>query len=563
LARRITWLVFLAWLVVGVAIWQTATLFPHLDLDRTRDYLVLAAMAAVLEMIAPGHPAWAEGSFGRLSAGFAVLLTAELVFGPAPAVCIWSLAALAGQGVANRGHPLRTTVFNAAGYTLVADAAARAWNWLAGHYALGPAMAVQALVFTAVYYLAGGILRSVFRSGHGREAPAAGAFAPGVDSGFPALTDVMGWDLFTYLVTLPFGLVLAVMYTGGARAFAPLLFLPLLAVGLILRRLVPAHAAERELAVWHRVAARVSAPGVGAGDPGAVLGAVARLVPCHAVVLFLWSDRGECFQVEASRGAGRLERLRLLRQDALVTLLTRERRPLLISDTRREASLAAAPGPAQLWRSLALFPLFEGEELTGILLLGDKRTAAFTPRHEASANLGAAMVGLIAARTRARTALVEAGAADSLTGVYDSRFFRLRVAEEAGRARRSGIELAVALFSLDSLTAVKEKFGPARAESLWVEAAGALARLVRPVDVVGFWGDGCLGVLMPATDRAAAAPLVDELAGGLRAREFALLDGTAVRLAVRAVWTVYPSPGQPPDAAALLGWLAQRLAGRG
>lgn len=548
MARRITWLVFLAWLAVGVAIWQTATLFPYLDLDRTRDYLVLAAMAALLEMIAPGHPGWAPGSFGRLSAGFAVLLTAELVYGPAPAVWIWALATLAGQGVANRGNPLRTTIFNAAGYTLSAGAAARVWTWASAHYALGPGTVLQALVFTAAYYLAGGALRAIFQRGG--------------DSDLSSPVDVMGWDLFTYLITLPFGLALAAVYAGTDPAKVLILFLPLLAVGLVLRRLVPARASERELAVWQGLAGRLAACGEPARAWQTVLAAVVRLIPCHAALLFLWSESGQCFQVAALRGPGRLARMRLVREQALPALLARERRPLVIPDVRRDPSLAAEAGPAQLWRSLALFPLFEGEDLTGILLLGDKKTAFFTPRHQAGLAVAAALTGLIAAWARARAALQDAGATDALTGLYDRRYFRLRAAEEAQRVRRSGTEFAVTLLSLDTMGAVGERFGAARAENILVEAARVVARLVRPADLAARYDERRFAVLMPETGPQEAAVVSGEMVNALRTHEFPLGDGTAVQMAVRAVWAVCPGTGHSGDAAGLLARLEEKLEAR-
>lgn len=108
MTRRVTWLIILAWLMVGVAIWQMVTLFPYLNLDLTRDYLTLAALAFFSELTVDIFPA------GRLSTGFAVLLAAQLVYGAAPAVWIWTLATLMGQGTANRGNSLRTTIFNAA-----------------------------------------------------------------------------------------------------------------------------------------------------------------------------------------------------------------------------------------------------------------------------------------------------------------------------------------------------------------------------------------------------------------------------------------------------------------
>jgi diguanylate cyclase (GGDEF)-like protein len=525
----------LAWLVVGVAVWQTATLFPSLDLDLTRQYLVLAALAGTCELVA------APLANGRLSTGFAVVLAARLIYGPAPAVWIWALATLAGQGIANRGNPLRTTIFNAAQAILAAVAAARLLPGTGG-------LLRQSLVFTLGYYLAGAILLAVFSP-------------PRRSRVRSSLGGALSWDLFTYLVTWPFGLGMAMIYRASGLSGVVLLFLPLLAASMVLRRLVGASGAAHELAVWHDLSARSAAAWEPAKAFRLVLAAAARLVPCQSAVLFLWSEAENCFTAQASVSGSKsgLSGVKLFREQALPALLSRERRPVLVNDSRIE--LAGDAGPAQFWRSLALFPLLVGDDLAGILVLGEKKPGAFTVKHQESILPAVALATRMAAAALLERRLREVSVIDAVTGLYNRRYFVLRTYEEGERANRFGTEFAVAVLALDSLAEVGEHFGHGGAENLLVAVADLLARAVRPVDLAARYGERELAVLMPETGLKEAGELVENLVQTFRAREFPLEGGSSVQPAFRAAWGVYPR--QAEDVAALFRRVDHLLARSG
>ena len=540
--RRSTWLVILAWLVVGVAIWETATLFPFLNLDLTRDYLVLFALAGLSELVAAPLP------FGRLSTGFAIVLAAQLVYGPAPAVWIWALATLAGQGIANRGNPLRTTIFNAAQFTLAAVVAARVSTLpFLITSAFVPRAAGQSLVFTVAYYLASLLLLGVFY------------LPPGRSRTSSYLRDALGWDLFTYLITWPFGLAMAVLYKSTGLAGLVLLFVPLWAVGWALRRFVRASLADRELTVLYEMAGRLSSVWEPAKAFRLVLAAAGKLVPFHSAMLFLWSEAEKCFRVEAvrSRNKGNLAGVKLFREQALPALMAKELKPVLIHDSRQEASLAREAGPAQFWRSLALFPLPIEGELAGILVLGDKKAGAFTEKHQESLTLTVTLATRIAAAVLLGRRLQEASATDTVTGLYNRRYFVLRTGEEGERSRRFGTEFAILLLALDTLAEVAERFGQGGAESLLVEAADLLARTVRPVDLAARYGDREVAVLMPEAGLKEAAWLAENLVQTFRTHEFPIGERTIVQLGFRVAWAVFPRQAQ--DVAGLFQRVELRL----
>jgi len=110
--RKLPFIIY-TWLVIGLGVWLLYYTLPLLDLDLGRELLIMVAFGVLAEWLAVVFPQ------GQLSGGFAVILSTYLIFGPVPAAWVNALATVLGQGVANRGNPLRTTLFNAAQYVPV------------------------------------------------------------------------------------------------------------------------------------------------------------------------------------------------------------------------------------------------------------------------------------------------------------------------------------------------------------------------------------------------------------------------------------------------------------
>ncbi len=108
---------------------------------------------------------------------------------------------------------------------------------------------------------------------------------------------------------------------------------------------------------------------------------------------------------------------------------------------------------------------------------------------------------------------------DGATGVLAPGYLRLRLAEEAERARRYARPIALGLIDVDGLRAIADERGPRAAAALTRHVGEQLLRGARAVDLVGRWAAGAFAVLLPETlagsawgicerlRRAAAAPL--------------------------------------------------------
>src|SRR5581483_3670449 len=130
----------------------------------------------------------------------------------------------------------------------------------------------------------------------------------------------------------------------------------------------------------------------------------------------------------------------------------------------------------------------------------------------------AAALALDNAQVRAR--LEHLAQTDSLTGLYNHRYFHERLRSELTRASRTHESVAVLMFDLDDFKRVNDVYGHGAGDNL-LKKVGAIAReSVRSTDVVCRIGGEEFGVIMPSCDAPAALALAQRLAESFGKEDF-------------------------------------------
>jgi diguanylate cyclase (GGDEF)-like protein len=130
----------------------------------------------------------------------------------------------------------------------------------------------------------------------------------------------------------------------------------------------------------------------------------------------------------------------------------------------------------------------------------------------------AAALALDNAQTRAR--LEHLAQTDSLTGLYNHRYFHERLRAELTRASRTHESVAVLMFDLDDFKRVNDVYGHGAGDQL-LTRVGRIARdTVRGSDVVCRIGGEEFAVIMPSCEARSALVLAGRLAGNFAAEEF-------------------------------------------
>jgi len=109
---------------------------------------------------------------------------------------------------------------------------------------------------------------------------------------------------------------------------------------------------------------------------------------------------------------------------------------------------------------------------------------------------------------------------DSLTGLYNHRFFHERLRSELTRASRSHDPVAVLMFDLDDFKRVNDVYGHGAGDQLLLQVSRLALETVRGSDVVCRIGGEEFGVIMPSCDAGDALGLAARLTERLREVDF-------------------------------------------
>ena len=132
---------------------------------------------------------------------------------------------------------------------------------------------------------------------------------------------------------------------------------------------------------------------------------------------------------------------------------------------------------------------------------------------------------------------------DGLTGVWNRRYFDLRVTEELEAAVRFGEPFSLVLVDLDDFKQVNDTHGHQVGDGALVELSRRLVATTREVDLVARYGGEEFALVLPRTDRGGAVLLAEKVREAVAGEAFAA-DGTTLTLTISAGAATFPDHGR-------------------
>ena len=209
------------------------------------------------------------------------------------------------------------------------------------------------------------------------------------------------------------------------------------------------------------------------------------------------------------------------------------REPVLANQAHLDPRVAFVPGTPTEPEALIVVPLIARGVLKGTLnvyRIGDD--ASFSDAEfELAQRLGdAAALGLDNAQIRAR--LEREAQTDSLTGLYNHRYFHERLRRELTLASADHHDVAVVMIDIDDFKKVNDVFGHAVGDEVLVELAGQLRATVRASDVVCRIGGEEFAIIVPRSRAERTLTLAQRLSERLDAVELQLAGRIAVSIGI-------------------------------
>jgi diguanylate cyclase (GGDEF)-like protein len=165
--------------------------------------------------------------------------------------------------------------------------------------------------------------------------------------------------------------------------------------------------------------------------------------------------------------------------------------------------------------SFVALPITAGSDVLGVVCVTDRvDDLAFTRDDLSRFRALAAPAALALARERIRAdaeSHAHAAIIDPVSGLFNRRYFQVRLEEELQRARRHKMPVALLMADIDDFKRINDRFGHLVGDTVIGDVADILRRSVRLFDVCTRFGGEEFAIVMPGTGAESAATIAERV----------------------------------------------------
>jgi diguanylate cyclase (GGDEF)-like protein len=217
------------------------------------------------------------------------------------------------------------------------------------------------------------------------------------------------------------------------------------------------------------------------------------------------------------------------------------------SRTSMERDLSSLPPSSKFFAESAsrlYIPLVSFGQTLGVLALDSDKTDAFREGDQQSLESVADICATAIQNAHYVERVKQLAYLDGLTGIFNRRFFEVRIMEEIERARRYQTGMAVIMADIDQFKRLNDEFGHLLGDEVLRQVSSLFHQQVRKVDVVCRYGGEEFAILLAqvgADDALAVAGKLRKMVAGWQ------FPGVPRTITISAGTSVYPQHGITRD----------------
>lgn len=199
-------------------------------------------------------------------------------------------------------------------------------------------------------------------------------------------------------------------------------------------------------------------------------------------------------------------------------------------------------------RSAMVIPIRAQERIVGVLNVGKLSGAEdFTPDDLQTISIVAAQLAWILSNFDLMAKMWTLAITDELTGLYNRRYFTLRLGEELQRSERYDTPLCLVMMDLDGFKELNRGHGHLIGDEILTQVCAVIRRNLRAVDVPARFGGDEVVVLLPETPVAAGFNIITRLQQAVASEVYVGHDGVPVKLTICAGIAQFPGDATNPN----------------
>jgi diguanylate cyclase (GGDEF)-like protein len=190
-------------------------------------------------------------------------------------------------------------------------------------------------------------------------------------------------------------------------------------------------------------------------------------------------------------------------------------------------------------------PMISYGQMVGVLGLGNARAGALAGLDTAVLESVADICATAIQNAHYVNRVKQLAYLDGLTGIFNRRFFEMRIAEEIERARRFGHEMAVILLDIDYFKRLNDDFGHQLGDEVLRQISSLISSQLRKIDVVCRYGGEEFVVLLSQIHSDQAEAVAEKLRRAVAQWTF---PGVPRQVTASAGIALFPHHGDSRDA---------------
>ena len=217
------------------------------------------------------------------------------------------------------------------------------------------------------------------------------------------------------------------------------------------------------------------------------------------------------------------------------------------SGTVIEKDLSNAPESFRLFRESASrmsIPLISFGHTLGVLTLHSSKVNAFRESELQSLESVADICANSIQNAHYVERVKQLAYLDGLTGIFNRRFFELRIMEEVERARRYGAAMAVIMADIDQFKLLNDEFGHLLGDEVLRQVSSIFHQQLRKTDVVCRYGGEEFALLLTQTNAEQAFVVAEKLRKMVEKWQF---PGVPRAITISAGVAAFPLHGKNRD----------------
>lgn len=218
----------------------------------------------------------------------------------------------------------------------------------------------------------------------------------------------------------------------------------------------------------------------------------------------------EMLEVRAAKGINRwlMENVRVRKGEGIAGKVYEQGIPALINGEDAIRNYGSSPRSHYKTLSSLSLPLKVADETIGVLNLSDKRSGVSFEQSDISLLspflLQASTLLKLCVCNDTLEEMKKLSMTDSLTSLFNRRYFDIRLEEEFLRAKRYNLVLSVAILDIDDFKPFNDTEGHIAGDSILKEVAYIMGCAVRSHDILARFGGEEFAIIMPQTTKTEA-----------------------------------------------------------